>query len=804
MKRVLREKLRHLICGDDGAAMVITLGVFFFMYIFCAGVYAVGMAVKEKILLQNACDAAAYSAAVVQADTISRIATLNRAMGWTYAQMCRRQMDYIVYRWLQHTVEHYDADVKEAREWADKGTNYKHEGVNRYHGLWEFDSCGNDGGNDGDNPFDDNSCPVDISLNADSPKWDDGRWYTRDGIVALYQSYGDIGNLEEQIYQDKETIRRMNEAYDDYINHLPTHVDDAVSAILQANVPAYMTNQCRYVIKQEEYPQNLFLTMSSSDERTFCKWVDSEWKDEWYYENWDGNGAPSVWDGNDRTWKDKKYNSEYYGPFGRGSLSWYRLNYAAQGIQRSYAFNNGGVLCAYWKWRAWYCSGCNDDLGENDIRKKRHFDPCAHSVGNCFCSIYPNEENKDVWHHSYTYADAQDLMDRPTGNHDKNVRYYYTGEVAKPRKLSESYFGPRGTITVGLARQNTNPFFSVFRSAMEQGFYSAFRPYNDWTWCFSSAKAGYKLFELPERETAENAQDMVGWEAKYNGRAKAFNDYRDYCIDWKQTQYKRSPWVWIHMEEVKWRWVYVRDNDGNLMYDEDGRPKKTKERYLDPHDSCIYLPTEGEVENYRRHHTALEDCWYIVRDGTVKTMMGPGEKPRRKEYETYWRQSWNLTQSDWDAVLLPVRQGGAEANEVRQGGSENDSHLKWMISVRDGTKFYSYEPVWEEPYGADDSNLFVYDLVNSTKWKTLDGGAAPAAGSKFGKMLAGGNHDPDPDGVWGANYGETSAKWNGWWDIASTAADHPASQREKVQCKWNIGKPNAELDWKKITNLMFH
>lgn len=390
------------------------------------------------------------------------------------------------------------------------------------------------------------------------------------------------------------------------------------------------------------------------------------------------------------------------------------------------------------------------------------------------------------------------------GHEGQKYDYYYTGERAFPRKMKQAYFGSKGTITVGLAKQNTNPFFSVFRSAMEQGFYSAFRPYNDWTWCFSSAKAGYKLFELPERETAENAQDMVGWEAKYNGRAKAFNDYRDYCIDWKQTQYKRSPWVWIHMEEVKWRWVYVRDNDGNLMYDEDGRPKKTKERYLDPHDSCIYLPTEGEVENYRRHHTALEDCWYIVRDGTVKTMMGPGEKPRRKEYETYWRQSWNLTQSDWDAVLLPVRQGGAEANEVRQGGSENDSHLKWMISVRDGTKFYSYEPVWEEPYGADDSNLFVYDLVNSTKWKTLDGGAAPAAGSKFGKMLAGGNHDPDPDGVWGANYGETSAKWNGWWDIASTAADHPANQREKVQCKWNIGKPNAELDWKKITNLMFH
>ena len=382
-----------------------------------------------------------------------------------------------------------------------------------------------------------------------------------------------------------------------------------------------------------------------------------------------------------------------------------------------------------------------------------------------------------VWHISVTYADCQHL--------DK-YKDYYSGQRAKPRKLRDVYFGPRGTITVGLAKQNTNPFFSVFRSAMEHGFYSAFRPYNDWTWCFSSAKAGYKLYMLPEEETADGV-DAFGWEARHNGRARAFNDGRDYCIDAKLSPSLRSNNVTRRRKVEYWddddkQWKPLPDEtEMVLVRTEADIPKWETEGWT----------YEYNTSYYGYHETLRKSGWKLDRE--------PNGRLDRHESVTSWRQSWNLTQSDWDAVLLPVRQGGSSADEEMQGGSQIESHQKWMMSVRDGTKFYSYEPVWN-----NHKENFVYDLVNSTKWKTLDGGAAPAAGSKFGKMLAGGNHDPDPDGVWGANYGETSAKWNGWWDIASTAADHPANQREKVQCKWNIGKPNAELDWKKITNLMFH
>ena len=98
MLKILHDRLVRLGRDEDGVALVVTLGVFMFLYIACASVYAVGMAVKEKMHLQGACDAAAYSAAIVQSDTFSRIATINRAMSWTYQQMTRRQMDYIVWQ----------------------------------------------------------------------------------------------------------------------------------------------------------------------------------------------------------------------------------------------------------------------------------------------------------------------------------------------------------------------------------------------------------------------------------------------------------------------------------------------------------------------------------------------------------------------------------------------------------------------------------------------------------------------------------------------------------------------------------
>ncbi|MBR6023033.1 MAG: hypothetical protein IK066_11535 [Kiritimatiellae bacterium] len=101
---------RRLAREESGVALMMTLAVFLLLYILCCGVYATGEIIRQKQELQNACDAAAYSAAVVQADALSRMAVVNRAMAWSYIQLSREQMDYIVFSWLKLTCERFHDD----------------------------------------------------------------------------------------------------------------------------------------------------------------------------------------------------------------------------------------------------------------------------------------------------------------------------------------------------------------------------------------------------------------------------------------------------------------------------------------------------------------------------------------------------------------------------------------------------------------------------------------------------------------------------------------------------------------------
>ena len=104
---------------SQGFVVMSTLAIFLFLFVLCAFVYAVGETIHQRIKMQNACDAAAYSAAVVQADGLSRMATVNRAMAWSYVQMTNRQMDYITYRWLKLTCKRFQEDL-------DNGAKFNH------------------------------------------------------------------------------------------------------------------------------------------------------------------------------------------------------------------------------------------------------------------------------------------------------------------------------------------------------------------------------------------------------------------------------------------------------------------------------------------------------------------------------------------------------------------------------------------------------------------------------------------------------------------------------------------------------
>ena len=111
--------LRRLRRDESGVAMMLTLAVMLVLYVLCSGVYAIGETIREKIEMQNACDSAAYSAAVVQADGLSRMAMINRALSWTYVQLTNTQMDYITCKFLDLVVRRFDKDAENCQDWAD-------------------------------------------------------------------------------------------------------------------------------------------------------------------------------------------------------------------------------------------------------------------------------------------------------------------------------------------------------------------------------------------------------------------------------------------------------------------------------------------------------------------------------------------------------------------------------------------------------------------------------------------------------------------------------------------------------------
>ena len=395
MLGALREKVRSLIFGEDGVALVVTLASFFFMYLMAMGVYAVGTSVKERIHLQNACDAAAYSAAVVQADTLSRIATINRAMSWTYVQMTRRQLDHIVKCWLELVSSRYHADLARASSSGSPGRHMHH--------YWQSEENERN-----------------LTLNRHWPvmlKDVDGhlREFRND-----YQSgpsyYAAPGSISAQITRDKETIDRMNFALEDLAGRLSSRIRETAESVFAANDVKGR--------KPRVFPLdsgNFFRTLQSWEEDLFLRF--------------------------------SEYQDGSFATFEAGSEpgGWFSLQ-GGEGFYRKYQQKSNRLL-AEWDW--WY------------IRWR-----CP-PRGACipFTSTF---------------------RDSVLGENARDENF--DGFRACPIVLEPSYFGRDGTITVGFACENANPWLSVLKT-ITGGIFSAFDPYCMKTVVFASAKAGYRTYD---------------------------------------------------------------------------------------------------------------------------------------------------------------------------------------------------------------------------------------------------------------------------------------------------------------------
>lgn len=574
---------RFLDLGRDegGAVFVVTLAFFFLMYLVCCGVYAVSTAVRERIQLQNACDAAAYSAAVVQADTLSRIATINRAMAWTYVQMTRRQMDYIVLKWLGHTVDHYNQDRRKAKEFNEKSFCCP---------LHKSESW----------------CPVPVPLLPLSGGWYIGTGnsvpetvYLNGKATAISKVEGMTGkfsslSLESKIQYDKRTIDSMNDAEYRLAFEMPKRIAETVDNVIDSNVPDVMKGQCQFFVRQCLRPLEKcfeYLRNNSVGEKRFVAFADyfdslidvfkgkkknglAAGLDQWFVR---GNGARRTIDefGLQRCYKNwpeaptRRHLSRRPSP-----VSCVNELYLGESPRSVALFSEWQWWSIQWKkvtippdielhlpkWSLSKCSHGHDDQCHvsSDSKLKKPETPEMKTIDSKLekglsLLMFLGLPIQDLSYLSaYNTGRARCYADEPeiyNGN--------YIGAKALPLVLRESYFGKDGTITVGIVRRNQNVWERILGAI--DGVFRAFDP--DWTgdvnssktFVFASAKAGY-VDKTDDR--AADAQRI------------------DYRIDWQTGNQK-----W-NLCQGNWDAVFVPVRMSNSMA-VDGKWQDTDDRVLE-------------------------------------------------------------------------------------------------------------------------------------------------------------------------------------------------------------------------------
>lgn len=267
--KICIDKFKSLPRDENGAAMMITLAVVLFLYLLCSSTYAIGMTINEKIQLQNAADAAAYSAAVVEADGLSRIATINRAMSWTYIQTVKRRMDYIVLEWLNLTKTNFDEDRKRCQEFNSK--QYK---VAQQATLWgpyysfSPQSCETHCGERGPGRWwvgwtegdEEESCgQIRLGYVENSNQTTQaGRFISYKGgledIASEYKNQKEI--LTNYMDQEKDILERLTALMTKEIYDIPQKIEIAALDILKRNLPKQRGEEyyCRILLPNFSYP----------------------------------------------------------------------------------------------------------------------------------------------------------------------------------------------------------------------------------------------------------------------------------------------------------------------------------------------------------------------------------------------------------------------------------------------------------------------------------------------------------------------------------------------------------------------
>ena len=104
--------LRRLNADEEGASMIFAAMTFLALTFSVMFVYQIGMVSTDRILMQNAADAGAYSGALVEANSLNTIAQLNDGMAYLHYNILRYVVDSIVIETLR-TYERHDRYVRQ-------------------------------------------------------------------------------------------------------------------------------------------------------------------------------------------------------------------------------------------------------------------------------------------------------------------------------------------------------------------------------------------------------------------------------------------------------------------------------------------------------------------------------------------------------------------------------------------------------------------------------------------------------------------------------------------------------------------
>ena len=455
---VFSGKCRELVSDSRGAALAITLAFVMPIYLLVIGIYGIGEVVRNKIELQNAADAAAYSASVVQADYLSRIATVNKAMAWTYVDLQKRSLDLAMDLFCKYVFIQFQKDLNMAR----RNNTPCHMHVPGLHY-----NCGTD-------------VLVDLTelmilgtglgIPELAKKFNGQEALDRFLLAQLvytteaeFKGKGSITNTPK-VYEYSYAITKMMAKLDSLRREFPDKIRQTAQQIAAANMM-----ECK-----DDYMINVtlgdmtgaFFTMlpSEENEKTFISFADPTLKD----------------------FSPKKV-------FGPGTDDWI----VRKGIAGFWRVYNQTKTHLYAEWDWFWTRWVHVDLGEFQL----HLPPMFGG-------------NAKRGHPKYHGYDSFFPLIK------ENVPIGLLVPPAIPLTLTPLFFGKAGSITVAIARKTSNPF-SVFswsgRSLTAPSILSAFNPSvaggnrPEYMCAIASARAGYKPYEKDKEKKRKSADYNLGY-----------------------------------------------------------------------------------------------------------------------------------------------------------------------------------------------------------------------------------------------------------------------------------------------------